>query len=146
MADWRLAIEKVLEPEKPHPEPEKPAVTPEKPPKPSRAESTQKSDHRQVVDPKENFSAGRFMGVYPVSTRINLPAETRIDTGVFEGVEVDPVFPVLNGASIKQRFQGNLPTYNSISLHLSPPTRSVSHSHSQTHQVKPEKPDKPLAG
>jgi hypothetical protein len=84
MADWRLAVEKVLKPEKLQ--------------NPRRSAIFQETDHGQVSGVKGKFSAERFIRVYPVSTRKNLPAETRIDTGVLKGAEVDPVSPVSGGA------------------------------------------------
>jgi hypothetical protein len=132
MADWRLAVEKVLKPEKPQKLRSNP-VSPE-------------TDHRQVIDTKGKFSAGRFMRVYPVSTRINLPVETRIDTGVLKGAEVYPVFPVSPGAYGNIKAFSKNTTYNSISICFPPSIGDISHSHFSTHRGKPEKPDKPSRG
>jgi hypothetical protein len=132
MADWRLAVEKVLKPEKPR----KLRSTPVSP----------ETDHRQIIDTKEKFSAGRFIRVYPVSTRKKLPAETRIDTGVLKGGEVDPVFPVSPGAYGNIKAFSKDTTCNSININLTPSISDISHSHFSTHRRKPEKPEKPSRG
>jgi hypothetical protein len=132
MVDWRLAVEKVLKPEKPQ-KLRSPAIS-------------QETDHEQVSDKKGKFPVERFIRVYPVSNRKNLPVEIRIDTEVLEGVEVDPVIPVLNSESIKADLKNFIPTYNSINNNSYPFTGDISHSHFSTHQGKPDKPDKPTGG
>jgi hypothetical protein len=132
MADWRLAVEKVLKPEKPQ--------------KLRRSAISQETDHEQAPDTKGKFPNERFVRVYPVSNRKNLPVETRIDTGVLEGVEVDPVIPVLNSESTKADLKNFSPTYSSINGEISPSLGDIPHSHFSTYQDKPDKPDKPTGG
>jgi hypothetical protein len=132
MADWRLAVEKVLKPEKLQ--------------NPRRSAISQETDHGQVSDVKGKFSAERFIRVYPVSTRKNLPAETRINTGVLKGAEVDPVSPVYPGTYGTIKAFSKKTTYNSINSSFYHSISDISHSHLSTHRRKPEKPEKPSRG
>jgi hypothetical protein len=128
MADWRLAIEKVLKSEKPRKFRGSAAVT--------------GTDHRQVVQEKEGFSADELTGINPGSTRINSPAETRVDTGVREGGQIDPFFPVSPGASIKADSKTFLPTYSNPHIYVDPVLGEISRFHFSTHREKPDKREK----
>jgi hypothetical protein len=128
MADWRLAIEKVLKSEKPR--------------KFRRSAVVQGTDHRQVVQDKGEFPADELTGINPGSTRINSPAETRVDTGVPEGGQIDPFFPVSPGASIKADPKTFLPTYSNPRIYVDPALREISHFHFSTHREEPDKREK----
>jgi hypothetical protein len=132
MADWRLAIEKVLKSENPQ--------------KLRRGAVVPGTGHRQPIDTERKFSVEEFIRVYPVSTRKNLPAETRIDTGVLKSGEVDSVSPVSPGISIKADPKTFLPTYSFIPDHGALPSDESSHSHFSTYRDKPDKPEKPPTG
>jgi hypothetical protein len=128
MADWRLAIEKVLKSEKPR--------------KFRRSAVVQGTDHRQVVQDKGEFPADELTGINPGSTRINSPAETRVDTGVPEGGQIDPFFPVSPGASIKADSKTFSPTYSRSHIYVDPAIGELSHFHFSTHREEPDKREK----
>jgi hypothetical protein len=128
MADWRLAVEKVLKLEKPR--------------KLRQSSAGRGTDHRQVVDRKGDFSPDDLIGLNPGSTRINSPAETRIDTGVQEGGRIDPFFPVSPSASIEADSKTFLPIYSSLHNNTALALGDISQSHFSTHREKPDKREK----
>jgi hypothetical protein len=132
MADWRLAIEKVLKSEKPR--------------KFRHSAIVKGTDHRQVVQGKGKFPADDLIGINPGSTRINSLAETRMDTGVREGGRFDPFFPVSPGTSIKADSKTFSPIYSSLCRCADLSLGDISHSHFSTHREKPDKREKIGAG
>jgi hypothetical protein len=132
MADWRLAVEKVLKPAKPR--------------EIRRFGIIQAADHSRVIEQERNFSADEVIGIYPGRNRINSPAKVRIDTEVQHGARFDPVYPVYPSVSIEAASKILTPTYSSPLRYVDPVSDSNSHFSFHTHREEQDKPDKSPPG